>query len=186
MGLQRSAEAARIITPIRTKLQECLSPALWIWSALISGCTAQRGWQGRSNLGANSEYIYREKDRLGLQLSSRPSQTSSGVNHVTTTCSSVSPVWQHLVVPSSALPSSSSLPRTTSQCPTSRIPAAIPPPPPPPHHPHQPRRCHPAPRRRPRCTHPRSAHASRSSSTCQVPDVSTLCRYRTELGTMRA
>ncbi|NXG47608.1 KSR2 Kinase, partial [Psilopogon haemacephalus] len=42
------------------------------------------------------------------------------------------------------------------------------PPPPPPRPPRQPHLCHPAQRPRPRCTLPRSAHASRSSSTCQV------------------
>ncbi|NWX71045.1 KSR2 Kinase, partial [Alca torda] len=59
--------------------------------------------------------------------------------------------------------------RTTSQCPTSQTPAATPLPPPPPHPPRRPHRCHPAQHLRPPCTPPRSARASRSSSTCQVP-----------------
>ncbi|NWR79740.1 KSR2 Kinase, partial [Centropus unirufus] len=58
--------------------------------------------------------------------------------------------------------------RTTSQCPTSQTPAATPPPPPPPHPPRRPHRCHPVRHPRPPCTPRRSAHASRSSSTCQV------------------
>ncbi|XP_029819158.1 kinase suppressor of Ras 2 [Manacus vitellinus] len=70
---------------------------------------------------------------------------------------------------SQTLPKTNKLNRTTSQCPTSRIPAATPPPPRPPRPPRRRRRCRPARHPRPPCTPPRSARASRSSSTCQLP-----------------
>lgn len=100
----------------------------------------------------------------------------TGMTCVALACHLGSSILQHLgLAPAGTALTDSSLlsfpvsRRTTSRCPTSQTPAATPPLPPPPHLPRRPHRCRPARHPRPRCTPPRSAHASRSSSTCQVP-----------------
>ncbi|NXG75961.1 KSR2 Kinase, partial [Baryphthengus martii] len=108
---------------------------------------------------------------LGLRLLSRASENRTGMICVALACHPRSSALEHLGA-ATALTSSSLLSfpvscRTTSQCPTSQIPAATPPPPPPRHPPRQPHRCRPARHPRPPCTPPHSARASRSSSTCQ-------------------